>query len=381
VRVLVIGGGIFGVTCALELRARDCDVTLVDPGPLPHPLAESTDISKIVRCDYGADEDYTALAERAIEGWRRWNAAWDVPRFHETGVAFVTRSAMQPGGFEHDSFALLSRRGHRIERLDAAAITARFPAYSPGAYVDGYFHREGGWAESGAVVAHLLVEAIAAGVTVLGDCAIHRLVDDGAMSGRALIPAEAVVVCAGAWTPLLVPELADELRAVGQPVFHLRPEGRAAFADVRFPVFGADIARTGYYGFPAQHDGIVKIANHGTGIQLSPDAPRHTTAEQEVALREFLLDSFPALAAAPIVARRLCVYCDTRDAHFWIARHPRRPNLTIATGGSGHGFKFAPVIGPVIADIALGIAHPLAHKFRWRTGQVPAWRGDAARSS
>ncbi|HEX3761165.1 MAG TPA: FAD-dependent oxidoreductase, partial [Kofleriaceae bacterium] len=101
-RVLVIGGGIFGVTAAVELRARGCDVTLVDPGPLPHPLAESTDISKIVRCDYGADADYTALGERALDGWRRWNAAWAVPRFHETGVAFLTRSPMQPGEFEHD---------------------------------------------------------------------------------------------------------------------------------------------------------------------------------------------------------------------------------------------------------------------------------------
>ena len=380
-RVLVIGGGIFGVTCALELRARGCNVTLADPGPLPHPLAESTDISKIVRCDYGADEDYTQLAERALDGWRRWNAAWPVPRFHETGVAFLTRAPMRPGGFEHDSFTLLSRRGHRIERLDAAAIAARFPAYRPGAYVDGYFHRDGGWAESGAVVAHLLVDAIGAGVTVLGDCPIDRIVDEGAVSGTALLPAEAVVVCAGAWTPLLVPELADELRAVGQPVFHLRPADRAPFAELQFPVFGADIARTGYYGFPVQHDGIVKIANHGTGIPLTADAPRQVAPDQEAALRSFLRESFPALAGAPIASRRLCVYCDTRDADFWIARHPRRPTLTVAAGGSGHAFKFAPVIGPMIADTVLGIDHPLARRFRWRTGGQPGWRGDAARSS
>jgi len=381
VRVLVIGGGVFGVTCALELHARRCAVTLVDPGPLPHPLAESTDISKIVRCDYGADEDYTALGERALDGWRRWNADWAVPRFHETGVAFLTAGAMQPGGFEDASFRLLARRGHHVERLDAAAIAARFPAYRPGAYTDGYFHREGGWAESGAAVAHLLVEAITAGITVLGDCPIERLVDDGAVSPRGRLRADAVAVCAGAWTPLLVPELAADLRAVGQPIFHLRPADPAAFAADRFPVFGADISRTGYYGFPAQHDGIVKIANHGTGISVAPDAARQVAPAQEAALRSFLRDSFPGLADAPIVSRRLCVYCDTRDADFWIARHPGRPSLTIATGGSGHAFKFAPVLGPLIADTVLGIAHPLAHKFRWRPGHDPGWRGDAARSS
>jgi len=381
VRVLVIGGGIFGITCALELHARRCAVTLVDPGPLPHPLAESTDISKIVRCDYGADEDYTALGERALDGWRRWNAAWPTPRFHETGVAFLTSGPMQPGGFEHASFTLLARRGHTVERLDAAAIAARFPAYRPGAFTDGYLHREGGWAESGAAVAQLVAEALAAGITIHGDCPVHRIVDGGALTPRGQLTADATIVCAGAWTPLLVPELAGDLRTTGQPVFHLRPADPAPFTAGHFPVFGADIARTGYYGFPIQSDGIVKIANHGTGILLPADAPRAVTAAQEAALRDFLRDAFPALADAAIVARRLCVYCDTRDADFWIARHPDRPDLTIAAGGSGHAFKFAPVLGPLLADTVLGVSHPLAHRFRWRSGLDPSWRGDAARSS
>src|SRR5688500_11740099 len=108
-RALVIGGGIFGVTAALELRTRGLAVTLADPGPLPHPLAESTDISKVIRCDYGSDEDYTLLGERALAGWRRWNTTWPTRRFHETGVAFLARAPLQPGGFEHDSYALLSR--------------------------------------------------------------------------------------------------------------------------------------------------------------------------------------------------------------------------------------------------------------------------------
>jgi sarcosine oxidase/L-pipecolate oxidase len=381
VRVLVIGSGIFGITAALELHARGCDVTVADPGPLPHPLAESTDLSKIVRCDYGGDEDYTVLGERALDGWRRWNATWRTARFHETGVVFLTRAPIQPGSFEHASAALLARRGHHIEPLDATAITARFPAYRPGVYVDGYFHREGGWAESGAVVAQLVGDAIAAGITVRADCAIDRLVDDGALAGAEHLAADATVVCTGAWAPRLVPALAGELRGVGQPVFHLRPADPAPFAAARFPVFCADISRTGYYGFPATRDGIVKIANHGTGIELAADAPRTVTADQEAALRQMLRESLPGLADAPIVGRRLCVYGDTRDAHFWIARHPERANLTIATGGSGHGFKFAPILGELIADAVLGRGNPFAHKFRWRTGGDATFRGDAARSS
>ena len=354
-RVLVIGGGIFGVTAALALRARRCDVTLADPG-LPHPLAESTDISKVVRMDYGADEDYAALGERALEGWRRWNAAWPRPLFHEVGVTFLAQEPMQPGGFEFESYALLTRRGHRLERLDEDAIPRRFPAYRQGAYVDGYFNPEGGWAEAAAVVAQLADEARAAGVTIRGERV--TAIDD---------TADLVVVCAGAWVPLLVPELAGVLRAVGQPVFHLRPSDPSLFEPARFPVFGADIARTGYYGFPVNGDGVVKIANHGVGVAIAPDAAqREVPASAEAALREMLADSFPALASAPIAYRRLCVYCDTADENFWIARHPSRANLVVATGGSGHAFKFAPELGEMIATIALGEPHPLEAKFRGR---------------
>ncbi len=362
--IAIVGGGIFGLTAAIELRARGHAVTLLDPGPIPHPLAESTDISKVVRLDYGADADYTELGERALDGWRR------SPLFHETGVTFLSRAPMQPGSFEHESFALLTSRGHALERLDAAAIARRFPAYRPGELVDGYWNPIGGWAESGAVVAQLAVDARAAGVVIE-----ERAVDDLAM-----LRADLTIVCAGAWAARLVPELEGSVRAIGQPVFHLRPDDPALFTAESFPVFGADIARTGYYGFPVTADGLVKIANHGAGVPIQSDDERVVTPAHEADLRAFLAATFPALATAPIVARRLCVYGDTLDGHFWIARHPTRTDLVVATGGSGHAFKFAPVLGALIADLALGVPHPLADKFRWRSELASQTRGDAARA-
>jgi glycine/D-amino acid oxidase-like deaminating enzyme len=385
VQVVVAGGGIFGVTAALALRTRGHDVTLVDPGPLPHPLAESTDISKVVRADYGADEDYTALGEAALAGWRRWNAEWPTPLYRDTGVMFLSRAPMEPGGFEHESFALLTRRGFPLERLDADAIAARFPAYRRGEYVDGYLNLNGGWAASGAVVAQLAREAERAGVVIrtgrverIGDARDAYVVAPGGTGER--VSADLVVVCAGSWVPLLVPELAPCLRSVGQPVFHLRPKAPSLFEAVRFPVFGADISRTGYYGFPL-HEGVVKIANHGTGVPLAPgdEAGRVVTAEHEAELRAMLERSFPALVDAPIVFRRLCVYCDTVDEHFWIARSPERPHVAVATGGSGHAFKFAPVLGDLIATLVLGEPHPLAHKFRWRPTLTGVRGAEAAR--
>lgn len=384
-RAAVAGGGIFGLGAALELRRRGHEVTLVDPGPLPHPLAESTDISKIVRLDYGPDLLYTELAERSLEGWRRWDEGEQRPLFHETGIALLTRGPMEPGSFEHASLTLLEARGHRALRLSGAEIARRFPAYRPGAFQGGYVNPQGGWVESGAVIARLVDRARAAGVAVATGCAARSIEDRGrstdlVLADGARVAADLVVLASGAWAALLCPSIAGALTPSGQPVFHLRPRDPSLYAADRFPVFCADIARTGYYGFPIT-GGLVKVANHGPGtpVDMRGDA-RAVPEADERALRAFLADALPDLASAPIAARRLCVYGDTADGHFWIARDPDRPRVLVATGGSGHAFKFGPVLGELVADAAEDrLAPALARRFRWRPEIAGAAGEEAAR--
>src|ERR1700750_2715210 len=115
-KIIVVGAGINGVTAAIELKQRGHRVILIDPGPLPHPLAASTDISKAVRAAYGADEDYAESAERLIRRWRDWNHQFGVELYHEVGFLFLRRREMRAGDFEYDSFDLLLQRGHELER-------------------------------------------------------------------------------------------------------------------------------------------------------------------------------------------------------------------------------------------------------------------------
>ncbi len=366
---LVVGAGIFGVTAALALRRRGRAVTLLDPGPVPHPLAASTDISKVVRLEYGADEAYMQMTERALDGWRRWNAAWGAPLFHETGVLFLSRGALAPGGFEHDSLEVLTRRGHAVERLDASAVRARFPAWNAELFVDGYYNPAGGWVDSGAVVARLVAEAVDAGVALAPRSAVTQLIEcDGRVTGVVLadgarLYGDAVLVASGAWTPHLLPWLAPHLRGVGQPVFHLAPADLGAFDARVFPVFGADIAQTGYYGFPAT-GGVVKIAHHGAGREMHPESGERQVTDTELdAMRAFVARAFPSLAAAPVAKTRVCLYCDTADQHFWIAPDPDRDGLVVAAGGSGHAFKMAPLVGEWCADALEGRIEP---RFGWR---------------
>jgi len=386
VTVIIVGAGINGVTTAIELRKRRHRVLLVDPGPLPHPLAASTDISKAVRAAYGADEDYTELAERSIKLWREWNNELPDALYHEVGFLFLRRGKMAPGDFEYDSFTLLRRRGHKVERVNVAELRKRFPAWESDIYQDGFLDVEAGYAESGRVVATLVERAKSLGVELHQGA---RFVDLDERNGRVRgivlqdrhrLAGDVVVMAVGAWTPYLLPFTRNFLHSTGQAVFHLRPHDPKLYAPDCFPIFADDISSTGYYGFPINRDGVVKVANHGLGREMSPDSPdRVVTSEEEQNLRTFLMEALPSLADAPIVYTRVCMYCDTHDGDFWIAPDPERLGLIVATGDSGHGFKFAPVLGEIIADAVEEKENPLLRKFRWRPELRPGRKKEAAR--
>jgi glycine/D-amino acid oxidase-like deaminating enzyme len=142
--IVIVGAGAFGLAAALELRARGWQVAVLDQGAVPHPDAASTDISKVVRMDYGADELYTEMAERAIAHWDIWNALWERPLFHRKGFLILTREAEMPAGsFEHASFATLTKRGHPLQRVRRADLGRQFPAWNAQRYGDGYFRLGG----------------------------------------------------------------------------------------------------------------------------------------------------------------------------------------------------------------------------------------------
>jgi glycine/D-amino acid oxidase-like deaminating enzyme len=384
-RIIVVGAGINGVTAAIELNKRGHEIVLVDPGPLPHPLAASTDISKAVRAAYGPDEDYTELAERCIPVWRNWNKEFGVELYHETGVLFLRQETMQPGDFEYESCKVFEKHGHKFERIDSAGVRKRFPAFEADRFHDGFFDPAAGYVESGRVVLMLLDRAKSLGIELRERARFAGLDEaDNRVKGIILedqhrIGAGAVVIAVGAWTPYLLPFTRKFFRATGHPVFHLKPREPDLFLPEHFPFFGADIARTGYYGFPL-NQGVVKIANHGPGREMSPESgERVVTPEQEHDLREFLRSTIPSLADAPVIYTRICMYCDTHDGHFWIASDPERPGLIVATGDCGHGFKFAPVLGEIIADAVERKSNRWLEKFRWRPEVRAGEQKEAAR--
>lgn len=355
-QVLLVGGGVFSASAAHALLDAGHRVRILAPGPLPHPRAASTDRSKCVRMDYGSDALLTELGAQAIVRWRRWNARFESPLFHEVGFQLLSRTALRPGTFEGDSWDLQTAQGVPLER----GIP---PAAAELGWVDGYLNPQAGWVNSGEVLRQLLIQARDRGAELIEGTATR--VEDGVVqTAEGSLGADAVVVAAGAWTPEILQPASTLLRPSGQCVVlfdHASgPTG---------PVWAGDISQTGFYGFPVGDDGVAKVGHHGIGVPGPTRDLLHVPDGTIERFRGFLADLYPQLAQAPVADTRLCLYCDSTDGDFVIDRVPGHTKTWVAAGGSGHGFKFAPLIGDWVVR-ALG-GGPLP-RFAWRDAR-PGW--------
>lgn len=373
---LIAGAGVFGITAAVELARKNYRVAVINPGTIPHPLAASTDISKAVRVEYGKDLEYMEMTIESIAKWKEWNEWFNEVLYHEVGYVMVTSDNINSDtpSFEKDSYQAGLKRGMKLELLDAKTIAELYPVLQTGKDFTGFFNPMGGFAASGKTVSTLVRYARELGVEVFeNQTAEDVLLDKNRACGVKTREGETfmageVVVCAGNSTPYLLPELMPYFRITGHPVFHLKPSRPELCVPPKLPVFALDISRTGWYGFPLHpEEQVVKVANHGEGLVLHPENDeRKVYPEDEAGLRAMLAEWMPALAKDPIVYTRRCCYTDTLDGHFWIDRHPGIEGLTVGSGGSGHGFKMAPVIGEMIAAAASGEKHRWSDRFNWR---------------
>ena len=389
--ILIIGGGIFGLSAAVELQDRGYQVCLINPDRIPHPLAASTDISKIVRMEYGSDAHYFEMAKQSIEGWREWNDILGEKLYHEIGFLLLCREKLDHPSqrFEHESARQLSENGFVYDHLNADDITNRYPAIGPDVYAGAIFNPVAGYVESGRAIAALANHARKIGVKIEeGQAAKRILIENG--SAHAVQSREGnrfsaghILLAAGTGCIALLPELAQAMQATGHPVYHFRPNDPSLFQAPKLPVFAADISNTGWYGFPWHpKEGVVKIACHARGLLLDPEADDRRVTDAEVrGAKRFLKQSFPQLANAPLVYTRRCLYTDTQDGHFWIDRHPDISNLSVSTGGSGHGMKMGPVLGKLAADMVEEKLNPMLARFAWRQFAQNVQAEEEARAS
>jgi glycine/D-amino acid oxidase-like deaminating enzyme len=344
-RVTVIGAGAFGAWTALWLVRRGASVTLVDQYAPGSSLATSGDESRVSRSAHGSDQHYPGWQRRALGHWR----ALAPELWVETGVLWL---AGREDGFEADSQRTLDGLGIPVERMALEQVASRWPEIG----LDGI-----AWAmyepEGGAILARRAVAAAARAVAEGGGevrIGLAQVAGDTLRVDRERIETDAVVFAAGPWLPKLLGEVPGLEMTVPQQeiIYFAVPPGSTRFDAGRMPTWveydGA------FYGLPSIEGRGFKVAPDWPGPIVDPDRQERRISDERVAAsRAYLRRRFPELADQPVAEGRVCQYELTPDTHFVIDRHPGMDDAWIVGGGSGHGFKHAPVVGEYVAALVM----------------------------
>ncbi|ORY14352.1 sarcosine oxidase [Clohesyomyces aquaticus] len=415
--ILIIGSGVFGLSTAHSLCKnplfKETSITLVDRQPFPTPDGSSIDTSRIIRPDY-ASPPYTRLASSAQSLWRTTFAP---QHYHENGLCITASGPEQK--YVSASLANVKALGtDKVKILNNTEHIKRVCGIANASGSTGYVNWSSGWADAEGAMRWLRHEVESFSRVQFIIRTVKSLLIDHTKStvsgallhdGSTLI-ADLTILAAGAWTPSLL-DLRGICKATGQVLYYLplSPSEEAQLAK-RPTLLNLS---TGLFMIPPSQ-GLLKIARHGHGY-VNPttiphpeakatssgstatitvslpythlDSPTNTQSvpqEGQSACRTFLANIHPTLAtpSRPFTKSRICWYTDTRTGDFLISYHPTYSGLFVATGGSGHAFKFLPVIGDSIVECVLGrTPEDFRGLWEWPKERVPEemWGGDGSR--
>lgn len=342
-----------GSAAAAHASARGQRVLGIEQFQPAHDQGSSHGRSRVIRLAYFEHPAYVPLLRRAFELWRRLETNTGRRLLQLTGGLMIG----SPDS-EVVSGSLRSAREHRLahELLDAAAIRRRFPALTPDAGTVALFEREAGIVfPEEAIRAHLDV-AVDTGAHVHFDERVEGWEQTArgrieVRTSRGRYECGRLILAPGAWAKELFKIAWLPLEVEPQQLHWFEPAGGGApFAPDRFPIYIWEIGGgVQFYGFPADDDGRVKVAFFRSHVK------------GEAAMRAALTPRIPALSNGVLVDTVACKYTLTPDQHFVIGTHPEFENVTIASPCSGHGYKFASVVGEILADLAIDGAtrHPI----------------------
>lgn len=355
--VIILGLGAMGSAAAQHLAQRRAKVLGIEQFTAPHDKGSSHGGTRMIRQAYWESPDYIPLVLRAYELWEKLERDAGTKLLTITGGLILgpAQSQLVRGGM-----AAAQAHGIRYSVFSPSEVRARFPAITP-LDDDVAVHEElAGFLFPEECIRAQLKLAAQHGAELHFD---EKVVGWSAQSDRvkvttdrAVYEAERLVIAAGPWANEALRHLFP-LKVTRQVMTWIEPSsGIEPFLPERFPVFLCESPEDGYlsYGFPAVDgpSGGVKAAIHGSNVECSPETIDRVIHEIDGAevIRQ-LRPRFPALNGE-ILKAQTCMYTMTPDEHFILGQHPDYPSVSVACGFSGHGFKFAPVIGEILADLA-----------------------------
>jgi sarcosine oxidase len=356
--VIVVGVGGLGSAALFHLARSGLRVLGIERFGVPNDLGSSHGVTRMIRLAYFEHPSYVPLLHRAYELWRELETVAGERLLHITGSV----DAGPPDSFVFEG-SLRSCLEHGLEHevIDGAEVNRRFPGYRLPEESLAVFQPEGGFLlPERCIVGHVdgarrMGAAVNTNERVLeweGTSGGVRVTTD-----RAAYEAERLVLAAGAWQGELtgLPVVAER-----QVLAWLDPLSPELFSPDRFPVFVLIVEEGEYYGFPVFGIPGFKFGRyHHLEEEGDPDElDREPSARDEQVLREFAERYFPD-GAGPTSSLKTCLFENTPDEHFLLGLHPEHENVVVAGGGSGHGFKFATVIGEIVAQLVHGETPPL----------------------
>jgi len=360
--VIVVGLGSMGSAACWHLARRGLRVLGLERHGLVHGFGAHHGRARMIRQAYFEHPDYVPLIRRAYQNWDELGEVSGQQSLHRTGGLYLG-----PLDGTIVSGSLIAAQQHQLEfeMLDREALDARFPIFQTPADMVGFFETEAGYLipETG-VASHLAVARAHGAVLREQEPVLDwQTVSHGEQADSVAVVTECdtyhadqLILAAGAWTSSLLANLNIGLQVTRQVQAWFEPVDPRPFCATQsgFPCWFIEThSPYGHYGFPLSPDGrSVKIARHEPGSPTpARQVDRQVTDEETRALIDIAHRYLPD-AAGPLSDANVCLYTNSPDGHFIIDRHPDHPQVSFACGFSGHGFKFASVMGEALADLA-----------------------------
>ena len=355
--VIVVGVGGMGSSAAYHLAARGQRVLGIERFTAAHDQGSSHGKSRVIRQAYHENPAYVPLVARAYDLWRQVERDSGRELLTVTGGIMISRP---DAGLVSGGRRSAEQWGLPHEILDAAEVRRRFPTLTPSEDEVGLYEPATGFVRpEESVLAHSELAAKAGAELRYGERVTGWSSTSGGVevtTSQGTYSAGQLLFCAGSWSPDLLDDLGVPMVVERQVMHWFEPTGgTSAFHLDRHPVYlWGDSDDDLVYGFPTQDgDEGVKVAFYRRPNPCHPDAVDREVSDAEIDdVRAFLAPRIPRLAGTHVTAKT-CLYTLTPDHHFVIGRHPGHDNVVVACGFSGHGFKFVPVVGEVLADLVV----------------------------
>lgn len=350
--VIVCGLGAMGSAAAWQLACRGRRVLGLDRFEPPHRQGSSHGGTRIIREAYFEHPLYVPLVQRAAEIWEEIGERTGRSLTRRTGGLMLGPADGPVAGGAHRS---AERHGLPFEVLSADEVRRRFPAFRPADDDVGIFEPRAGLLRPEACIEAQLGLAREAGAELrFGEPVARWVPEAGGVAVTTLAGtyrADRLVLAAGAWSAALLPDLALPLTVERVVVYWFEPRARPeTFRPDRMPVWVHEYEPGRMlYGIPDIGDGA-KVGLHHDGRPSDPETIDRDVGTTELdAMRDLLRRHLPD-ADGRLRRAEVCMYTNSPDEHFVIDAHPDLPQVWIAAGFSGHGFKFSSVVGELVAD-------------------------------